>query len=580
MSVVYRALDHQRQIEVALKILGDHLVDDQKAQERFAREAEAVSRLNHPGVIRILGYSGRGVRPSYIVTELIEGPTLKAWVDQHGPPKYPEFGALITHALARALTHAHEAGVVHRDIKPANIMLTGDGQLKLLDFGIARLCSDATALTATGTLLGSPAHMSPEAIDGLPITEKSDIYALGTLLYWLTTGELPFDAPNPSALFRRILDGDYTPPALLAPSLGNGLARIIERSLQKSPDARFESMKAFEDALCAELKGAALSQDDAPRYLSDPEGMAESWREGFRKHLLERGRQDLKAGRIAAASDAANRLLSLNPDDPEAHELCDAAQNSPSAKKPRWALWLTLTISLGLSLIWLLPEPAKPVQTPSSGQSSGEASPSKGPVQPPQGQPPKNQAGAAKAQSKTQAKAQSQAQALEQPRRPSAKVHPGHPRKSSQAKARSEARREAKPPNQAFETAASAAQSPKDAPEASPKPSHPAEPSELSKSDLSLRLGPAWANVSVDGKLVKRYAYRVRLQLHEGEHRLGIEAPHGRYRDRLIVVSKTGAISERYRDGRSIQIPGSELRVLVPHPAETEIPEGWIRFDS
>ena len=139
MSVVYRARDKQLSRDVALKVLHEFLARQPDARRRFHREAVAVAKLHHPGILEIFDYSGPDAEPAYIVTELIEGQTLRAFGDAHGPPRFPELGALVVLELVRALRHAHEQGVIHRDLKPENIMITQDGQLKLMDFGIAQI---------------------------------------------------------------------------------------------------------------------------------------------------------------------------------------------------------------------------------------------------------------------------------------------------------------------------------------------------------------------------------------------------------------------------------------------------------
>src|SRR5262249_36040411 len=161
--------------------------------------------------------------------------TLREFIEKHGKPVYPELGVLIVLELVRALKHAHERGVIHRDLKPENVMITKGGILKLMDFGLTQVMEGGSRLTATGTLLGSPAHMAPEVIDGKISDARADLFSMGTILFWLATGALPFAAPNPSALFKKILDGRYDDPQQTEPRIGNGLARIIRRALEPDP---------------------------------------------------------------------------------------------------------------------------------------------------------------------------------------------------------------------------------------------------------------------------------------------------------------------------------------------------------
>lgn len=315
MSVVYRARDKQLSRDVALKVLHDFLAKQTDARRRFHREAVAVAKLHHPGILEIFDYSGPGAEQSYIVTELIEGQTLRALIEEKGKPRLPELGALIVSELVRALRHAHEQGVVHRDLKPENIMVTKSGQLKLMDFGIAQIMGGATKLTATGTLLGSPAHMAPEVIDGQSSDHRSDIFSVGTILYWLTTGELPFAAPNPSALFRKILEGRYEPPQLIEPKIGNRLARTIDRALALSPEDRYQDISELEADLKAELEDVGLVPTEvrAKEMLKAPIAYADAFEPKLVERLASAGEAALGEHNVARAMDYFNRVLAIEP---------------------------------------------------------------------------------------------------------------------------------------------------------------------------------------------------------------------------------------------------------------------------
>jgi len=223
MSVVYRAWDTALDREVAVKLLHPHLAGDPDSRRRFSREARAVAKLHHPNILEIYDFSGEGAPTAYIVTEFIRGVTLRQFADNHGFGP-PALGALAAHTLTAAVEHAHQFGIVHRDIKPENAMVREDGFLKLMDFGIARIIGQGDLMTVTGALVGSPAHMAPEIIEGKNGDARSDIFSLGTLLYWLTTGVLPFAAGNTSAVLKRVLDGDCTDPRALRPDLSDQLA--------------------------------------------------------------------------------------------------------------------------------------------------------------------------------------------------------------------------------------------------------------------------------------------------------------------------------------------------------------------
>jgi serine/threonine-protein kinase len=219
MAVVYRGLDRSLKRHVAVKVLHRHLADHDEARDRFEREAHAVAKLRHENILEIFDYSGKAGGESYIVTEFIDGKTLKQSVTDH-PPKFAEIGAMIVVQICRALVHAHGQGVLHRDVKPENVMIRSDGVVKLTDFGISQMV-DAQRMTVTGQLLGSPAYMSPEHVEGRPLDFRTDVFAAGIVLYQLTVGKLPFEGKNPHEILKRIAECRFGDPRQLNPRVGN-----------------------------------------------------------------------------------------------------------------------------------------------------------------------------------------------------------------------------------------------------------------------------------------------------------------------------------------------------------------------
>ena len=213
MAIVYRGRDTALDREVAVKLLHPHLAQAAESRARFSREARAVARLAHPSIVEIYDYAGDGAPEAYLVTEFIRGQTLRTFAQEIGFAN-PEAGLLIGRALADALAHAHSAGVIHRDLKPENVMVQeGDRPaVKLTDFGIARILASDERMTMTGALVGSPNHMAPEIVEGKEADERSDLFSLGTILYWLATGQLPFAASNPTATLRRAITGEFDDP--------------------------------------------------------------------------------------------------------------------------------------------------------------------------------------------------------------------------------------------------------------------------------------------------------------------------------------------------------------------------------
>ncbi len=323
MSVVYRAHDPVLGRAVALKVLHPHLADRREARERFTREARAVARLAHPHIVEVYDYAPPDAERAYIVTEFIDGPTLRAFVDEH-PVARAEVAALLMIPVFDALQHAHQTGIVHRDVKPENIMLGPEGTPVLMDFGIAQMV-DTETLTATGMILGSPAHMAPEVVEGEEAGPPADVFSAGTVLYWLVCGALPFTGPSPAALFRRILESRFDPVLQRRPHAGRALARIIEHCLQRSPDARPGSAREVAEALRALLAEAGLTDLAAERaaFWREPAVYQEALGRRVLPAYLASARRALDGGLTARALDFLDRVLALDERHPEALALLD-----------------------------------------------------------------------------------------------------------------------------------------------------------------------------------------------------------------------------------------------------------------
>ncbi len=320
MSVVYRATDTQLRRPVAIKVMHRFLAEQPEARERFHREAVAVARLHHPHIIEIFDYSGEDADQSYIVTELVEGEALSAMLRRQ-PIVPPEASLLLARAIAAALSHAHSQGIIHRDLKPENILVGRDGSLKLTDFGIARML-DTNTLTITGTLLGSPAYMAPEYIDGAATDARADIFSFGTMFYQLASGKLPFEGPTPHALLKRIAACEYQPPEYVNPNIHAGLARIIRKCLARLPEERYATVEALIKELDAQL--ARLELDAAKgltALLTDPTAFGLELATRLPQLYLKLGKANLKAKQNGRAVEDFDRVLSLDPHNTEVRSL-------------------------------------------------------------------------------------------------------------------------------------------------------------------------------------------------------------------------------------------------------------------
>ena len=261
MAVVYKATDTTLNREVAVKVLHPHLAGQEESRARLQREAHAVAKLRHENILEIFDYSGPDSAESYIVTEFIHGRTLKNFLADH-PLAFPEIAEMIASEVARALEHAHQAGVIHRDVKPENVMIRDDGLIKLTDFGIAQIV-DKERMTVTGQLLGSPAYMAPEHVEGRPLDFRTDVFAVGILTYQLATGQLPFRGKNPHEVLKRIADCRFAPAESVNPLVGKRLNRVIAKALQREPDARYSDVGELRRELLEDLADAGV--DDRAR---------------------------------------------------------------------------------------------------------------------------------------------------------------------------------------------------------------------------------------------------------------------------------------------------------------------------
>jgi Tol biopolymer transport system component len=271
MGEVYRALDTRLQRQVAVKLLPRGIAQDLDRLRRFEQEARTAGSLNHPNIVAVHDTGAFEGLP-YLVCELLEGETLRQRLDAGPLPtrKVLEYGVQV----ARGLAAAHDRGLVHRDLKPENLFLTRDGNVKILDFGLARprrpsgAGSDedhTSSLTEPGTVLGTVGYMSPEQVRGLELDHRSDVFSLGAILYEMLTGRRAFRGRSAVETMHAVLRDEPVPPGELCPTLAPALERIVHHCLEKRPEERFQSARD----LAFDLEALAQGSSSGARVLAE-----------------------------------------------------------------------------------------------------------------------------------------------------------------------------------------------------------------------------------------------------------------------------------------------------------------------
>ena len=247
MGIVYEAHDPQIDRRVALKVLRQDRLTSEAYTRRFLKEAVAIGRLSHPRIVTVYD-AGHENNAVYIAMEFLEGEPLDRLM---GKMRLDLTQALdLGSQVAEALDYAHSKGIVHRDVKPSNMLLRADGLVKITDFGIAHIDNpEATSQTQVGEILGTPAYMSPEQVQGKPVDGRSDLFSLGVILYELSTGEKPFKGQSITSILREIVEGTPRGPAGIRPDLPEDISAVVMKCLSKNPEDRYQTGKELAEAL-------------------------------------------------------------------------------------------------------------------------------------------------------------------------------------------------------------------------------------------------------------------------------------------------------------------------------------------
>src|SRR5437764_3838068 len=271
MAEVHRGRDVRMGREVAIKLLRPDLARDPSFQGRFRREAQAAAALSHPAIVAVYDTGEDhhdGVVTPYIVMEYVEGRTLRDVLASEGR-LLPQRALEITAQICAALEQAHRAGIVHRDIKPANVMLTSTGEVKVMDFGIARaVTGSSSTMTQTAAVIGTAHYLSPEQARGEHVDARSDIYSTGCLLYELVTGAPPFSGDTPVAVAYQHVREDPIPPSAYDQSMPPQVDAVVLKAMAKNPINRYQSADEMREDL---LRAAAGEPVLAVPILAEPE---------------------------------------------------------------------------------------------------------------------------------------------------------------------------------------------------------------------------------------------------------------------------------------------------------------------
>ena len=362
MSDVYAAQDTLLGRDVAVKMLRSEMARDMNFRERFRREARNSSKLNHPNIVAVYDTGEEtidGIGIPYIVMERIHGNTLRDLLRNDGPMS-PQEAAEILQPVCSALQASHDAGIIHRDIKPANIMLTNTGMVKVMDFGIARALDDSTsAMTQTSAVIGTAQYLSPEQARGKNADARSDVYALGCVLYEAITGGTPFQGETPFAVAYQHVQEDVTPPSErmpemdLAPTALLNVDAVVMTSMAKHPGDRYQSAAEMGQDLELLSRGSvtqaarahvAPSQEQFPtQTVGYPETRAAQPQQAYPETAMAGA-----AGPASTAGMATGAAGTVPANAPGAHA---APPTATTAKPSSHVRWLVAFIVIALLVI-------------------------------------------------------------------------------------------------------------------------------------------------------------------------------------------------------------------------------------
>lgn len=321
MGSIFAAWDPKLHRDVAIKVVSEELSQDSKARERFHREARAIASLRHPNIVEIYDYSGEESPLLFLVMEKLDGDDIFNLVNDHGPMPEPCVAA-IGHELCLALQVAHDAGIIHRDIKPENVFLNASGRVILTDFGVVKAIRQGTAVEGFAKkteIIGTPGFMAPELMMNRTLGPRTDLFALGALLYNIATGELPFSGNSPVEIFHASVSGNFDDPRNFDPTLSHELCNVFDGCLKPKPKRRFRSAEQLRKLLklVLEMNGVSDLRDDLRDYMQDQKAYAQMCRRRAIGYLLQQAKLSVKDKQNKRVHEIRERLNVLDPDNRE-----------------------------------------------------------------------------------------------------------------------------------------------------------------------------------------------------------------------------------------------------------------------
>ncbi len=297
MAVVYRATDHRLNRPVAVKIMRREMIGDEEFRSRFCAESHAVAMLSNPNIVAVYDVS-HSDENEYIVMELVDGITLKQYMEKKGPLPWRE-ALHFTKQIARALGHAHERGIIHRDIKPQNIMLLRDGTIKVADFGIAALENEIHE--SNGEAIGSIHYIAPEQARGLLPDTRSDLYSLGVVMYEMLTGQLPYTGETLGEIAIKHMNADPVPPRQIIPEIPEELETVTLKAMCADMERRYQNAGELLQDLDTFTQNRLRQQEEEAEKLETPEvapirSSSELSRDSYRRRRRRSGRVSFLAG--------------------------------------------------------------------------------------------------------------------------------------------------------------------------------------------------------------------------------------------------------------------------------------------